>query len=161
MKSPLFSSPFALLLLILVVLVIGFSLSGADSNGAEENEAFPVRSITFAIIGDYGFSDLGPYEGDVAALVKNWNPDFIITTGDNNYDFGGEDTIDKNIGQYYHKFISPYFGAYGPGATVNRFFPSMGNHDWYTPGAAPYLPISPCLTMNATTTSYGDQYISS
>jgi hypothetical protein len=22
---------------------------------------------------------------------------------------------------------------------VNQFFPTLGNHDWYTPGAQPYL----------------------
>jgi hypothetical protein len=30
-------------------------------------------------------------------------------------------------------------GKYGRGASENRFFPSLGNHDWYTPGAQPYL----------------------
>ncbi len=28
---------------------------------------------------------------------------------------------------------------FGPGAPENRFFPTLGNHDWYTEGAAPYL----------------------
>ncbi|WP_337288947.1 metallophosphoesterase [Candidatus Methylomirabilis sp.] len=30
-------------------------------------------------------------------------------------------------------------GLRGPGATINRFFPSLGNHDWATTGAQPYL----------------------
>jgi hypothetical protein len=71
--------------------------------------------------------------------VKGWNPDFIITVGDNNYPRGAASTIDKNIGQYYHDFIAPYGGRYGAGASVNRFFPSLGNHDWKTGGAQPYL----------------------
>ncbi len=95
----------------------------------------------FAVIGDYGFGSLDPQvEGDVAALVKSWNPEFIVTTGDNNYYDGEASTIDANIGQFYHDFIYPYTGAYGPGAATNRFFPSPGNHDWDSPaGAQPYL----------------------
>jgi hypothetical protein len=97
----------------------------------------PPRSIRFAVIGDYG--DAGQPEFDVASRVKSWNPDFIITTGDNNYPDGAANTIDTNIGQYYHEFISPYTGSYGAGATTNRFFPLPGNHDWNTPDLRPYL----------------------
>jgi tartrate-resistant acid phosphatase type 5 len=93
--------------------------------------------LRFAVIGDYGKA--GAAEADVATLVHSWSPDLVITTGDNNYDLGEQATIDANIGQYYHDFISPYTGGYGPGATTNRFFPSLGNHDWYTAGAAAYL----------------------
>lgn len=94
-------------------------------------------SLRFAVIGDYGFA--GQAELDVSNLVKGWNPDLVITTGDNNYDYGAASTIDANIGQYYHQFISPYTGSYGAGDSVNRFFPSLGNHDWLAAGAAPYL----------------------
>ncbi|MBK8553814.1 MAG: metallophosphoesterase [Ignavibacteria bacterium] len=94
-------------------------------------------SVRFGVIGDYG--DAGPDELAVANLIKSWNPDFIITLGDNNYDIGSQATIDQNIGQYFHEFIYPYYGSYGPGALVNKFFPSLGNHDWGVPGALPYL----------------------
>ncbi|RPH61619.1 MAG: hypothetical protein EHM81_03885 [Chloroflexi bacterium] len=97
----------------------------------------PGSSVRFAVIGDYGLS--WTPEADVAAKVKSWNPDFIITTGDNNYPDGAASTIDKNIGQYYHEFIYPYKGSYGAGATYNRFFPTLGNHDWHATGAKPYL----------------------
>jgi hypothetical protein len=93
--------------------------------------------VKFACIGDYGKA--GTNELNVANLVKSWTPEFIITTGDNNYENGATSTIDANIGQYYHEFIYPYTGGYGSGDTVNRFFPSLGNHDWYTAGAVPYL----------------------
>jgi tartrate-resistant acid phosphatase type 5 len=93
--------------------------------------------IRFAVIGDYGL--VGKPAADVAALVKSWNPDFVITTGDNNYPDGAFETIDENIGQYYHEFIHPYKGVYGPGAPENRFFPSLGNHDYYTQNAQPYF----------------------
>jgi len=93
--------------------------------------------IRFAVIGDYGGNG-GP-ERDVADLVKSWQPDFIITTGDNNYPSGSADTIDLTIGQFYHSFIYPYSGKFGKGADINRFFPTLGNHDWQTDRAAPYL----------------------
>ncbi|MER3468329.1 MAG: alkaline phosphatase, partial [Thermoflexus sp.] len=73
-----------------------------------------------------------------AALVRGWAPDFIVTTGDNNYPRGEAATIDGNIGPYYHGFIAPYRGRYGPGADRNRFFPALGNHDWESPGARPF-----------------------
>lgn len=93
--------------------------------------------LKFALIGDYGKA--GSNELAVANLVKSWSPNFIITLGDNNYEDGAASTIDANIGQYYHEFISPYIGIYGQGDTINSFFPSLGNHDWVTAGAVPYL----------------------
>ena len=97
----------------------------------------PAGVIRFAAIGDYGTESTA--EGNVADLVKSWSPDFVITVGDNNYPVGGADTIDTKIGQYYHEFIYPYTGTYGAGATTNRFFPSLGNHDWETTNAQPYI----------------------
>ncbi|MBS1552855.1 MAG: metallophosphoesterase [Bacteroidetes bacterium] len=91
----------------------------------------------FAIIGDYGKAGIN--ELNVSNLVKSWNPEFIITLGDNNYELGEQSTIDSNIGKYYSDFIYPYTGGFGAGDSVNRFFPSMGNHDWYTDAASAYL----------------------
>ena len=85
-------------------------------------------TVRFAVIGDFGKA--GPEENAVADHVLRWNPDFIITTGDNNYDYGESATIDTNIGLYYHDYIFPYQGIFGVGADTNRFFPSMGNHDY-------------------------------
>jgi hypothetical protein len=89
------------------------------------------------VIGDYGTGRQN--EADVAALIKSWEPDLIITTGDNNYPDGAADTIDEHIGQFFHEFIAPYKGSYGEGAQENRFFPSLGNHDWHARDAQPYL----------------------
>ena len=97
----------------------------------------PPQGVKFAVIGDFGLD--GPAEADVAALVHGWQPDIVITVGDDNYPLGAAATIDANIGKYYHDYIFPYTGAYGSGAQVNRFFPTLGNHDWYTAGAQPYL----------------------
>ncbi|MEJ2195795.1 MAG: metallophosphoesterase [Ignavibacteriaceae bacterium] len=87
-------------------------------------------------MGDFG--DAGSDEEAVASLVDSWNVDFIITVGDNNYPDGEASTIDENIGQYYHKYIHPYVGSYGEGSDVNRFFPSLGNHDMHTNPPQPY-----------------------
>ena len=86
------------------------------------------EKISFAVIGDYGLA--GQNEADVANLVKSWNPDFIVTVGDNNYNDGSAWSIDQNIGQYYHDYIYPYTGKYGTGSPIRRFFPSLGNHDY-------------------------------
>ncbi len=101
------------------------------------NEIHSQTSIKFAAIGDYGL--FPGYVVLVSDMIKSWNPDFIITLGDNNYPVGAQETIDQNIGQFFFKFIHPYTGTYGTGDTANRFFPSLGNHDWMTPGALPYL----------------------
>jgi hypothetical protein len=93
--------------------------------------------VRFAVIGDFGSGDVN--EASVAKLVNGWNPDLIITVGDDNYPLGGADTIDDHIGQFYSGYIFPYTGKYGNGAEINRFFPTLGNHDWYTSGAQPYL----------------------
>ena len=92
----------------------------------------------FAVIGDYGSGFQA--EEDVANRIKSWNPDFIITVGDNNYENGSAATIDDNIGQFYQQFIGNYTGTYGPGATSNNFYPTLGNHDWQTTLGNPPLP---------------------
>jgi tartrate-resistant acid phosphatase type 5 len=102
----------------------------------------PAQSVRFAVIGDYG-ADSTP-ELDVSALVRSWNPDFVITVGDNNYETGSAATIDTNIGKYYHDYIYNYSGSYGLGSLSRRFLPSLGNHDWGNAnqnptGAAPYI----------------------
>ncbi|WP_303311266.1 metallophosphoesterase [Hymenobacter sp. BT730] len=93
----------------------------------------------FVAIGDFGRA--GQPAQDVAELVKGWNPDFILSMGDNNYEYGAASTIDQNIGQYYHSYIYPYTGAYGAAApeAENRFFPCLGNHDVMTLKGQPYL----------------------
>lgn len=91
----------------------------------------------FAIVGDFGAS--ADAERRVAELIRSEPPDFIITLGDNNYPIGAAETIDANIGRFYSDFIHPYVGRYGRGASENRFFPALGNHDWYTASAKAYL----------------------
>ena len=97
------------------------------------------QTVTFAAIGDYGKDSSG--EQAVAEMINSWNVDFVITLGDNNYNSGAASTIDKNIGKHYQQYIYPYNGSYGNGSASksNRFWPSLGNHDWYASNAQPYL----------------------
>lgn len=97
----------------------------------------PIDAVRFAVIGDYGEGNQG--ELDVSNLVKSWTPDFVLTVGDNNYPIGSAETIDQRIGEYYHEFIYPYHGGYGSGAEINRFFPTLGNHDYDSFLGEPYL----------------------
>ncbi|MBC7875932.1 MAG: metallophosphoesterase [Anaerolineales bacterium] len=99
-----------------------------DISVTKKSQQIQAGNIVFAVIGDYGLA--GQNEADVANLVKGWNPDFIVTVGDNNYPHGADSTIDANIGQYYHDYIFRYKGKYGNGSTTDRFFPALGNHDW-------------------------------
>src|SRR5438445_4582160 len=87
-----------------------------------------LSAVRLAVIGDYSASQP---TADVANLVKSWNPDFVVTTGNNNYPAGAAATIDANVGQYYHQYISPYKGTFGPGSSdgLNHFWPSLGDHD--------------------------------
>jgi hypothetical protein len=87
-------------------------------------------TVRFAVIGDYG--EDSPAEADVAARVKVWRPDFVITTGDNNYEEGAAATMDANVLKHYGEFITD-------NSATTRFFPSLGNHDWITADAQAYF----------------------
>ena len=97
--------------------------------------------VHFAVIGDYGVDQQSAR--DVATLVHGWDPAYVVTTGDNNYERGTAACFDINVAGLYGRYIafSPrYRGAFvGRGSAQQRFFPSLGNHDWDTPGARPYL----------------------
>jgi len=102
-------------------------------------------SLVFAVIGDYGKA--GENEESVADMVKGWNPDFILTTGDNNYQYGEYATLHQNIGQYYCDYIFNFdapeeYQCQGRAMEeeLNRFYPSPGNHDELGPyDLEPYL----------------------
>jgi tartrate-resistant acid phosphatase type 5 len=97
----------------------------ADADAAVTGDGPRTR---FVLLGDFGFDDAN--ELAVAALVKAWSPDFIVTLGDNSYPDSTPQTIDETIGKYYSDFIFPYRGKYGAGATEQRFYACLGNHDW-------------------------------
>lgn len=103
----------------------------------------PPSKPCFAIIGDFGAD--GPAEAIVARMVHSWSPQFVVTTGDNNYPNGGIHTFDDNIAKYYGRYIAfgpQYIGKYradGRAAGDNQFFAALGNHDWREPGARVHL----------------------
>jgi tartrate-resistant acid phosphatase type 5 len=116
--------------------------------------------IRFAVIGDQGDDSVNQLA--VANRVKAFAPDFITTTGDNTYlvgttpaaDFANWDTTQ---GKYYADYIKlPPGSAYGPGATVNNYFPILGNHDW-DEGVASYSNYFTLPEANATS---GERYYS-
>lgn len=131
MKYTITKHTFLSLLLLCIAMML---LLGTPVNAA--NQQRPSPQVRFAVIGDFGLAGTG--EEAVANLVKSWEPDFIVTTGDNNYPDGAAETIDENIGQYYHEYIGNYQGIYGEGSPTNRFFPVLGNHDLMTAAAQPY-----------------------
>lgn len=95
-----------------------------------------INGQRFAVISD--IHGAFPATQSVSSLVRSWNPDFIITCGDNNY--ASVNAIDSQVGQYYHEFIAPYTGVFGSGDTVNRFYSGLGNHDVESGGISSYLP---------------------
>lgn len=89
--------------------------------------------MVFAVIADFGVdgSNDGPAaEASVEALVASWNPQFIVTAGDNWYGSSvTNESIDRHIGQYYHDWIYPYSGKYGASAAEKKLYACIGNHD--------------------------------
>jgi tartrate-resistant acid phosphatase type 5 len=129
--------PIALTLLFLLFNIMsGLLQDEADKQSAilTPQQSKPVR---FAVIGDYGNGSRDV--GRVASLVKSWRPEFIATMGDNNYAGGKCCKIDKHVGKFYHEYIFPYRGVYGRGARINRFFPTLGDHDWREEAFQSYL----------------------
>jgi hypothetical protein len=99
--------------------------------------ATTIGQIKFAVIGDFGDGTFryGNHAANVASVVDSWNPEFVVTVGDNTYlpkKDNEADQFDSDVGQFYHQFIYPYTGQYGQGSSdFNRFFPAIGNHEYY------------------------------
>jgi Calcineurin-like phosphoesterase/Dockerin type I domain len=107
-------------IMLLVLLTVGSPTAAAP--------------IVFGVVGDYGTtSNPATPTGHVANLIDGWNPDFVITVGDNNYgDLAvGSAVWDANIGTHYGQYILGRADYRYPNQTsaTQRFFPSIGNHD--------------------------------
>lgn len=104
--------------------------------------------IKFAVIGQYGMAAApGNHEADVlTGIIQVWNPSFILTVGGNNLPNGNPNTLDENVGQYYHSYIGGYSGSYGQGRPLqnNSFFPAVGYEDWLD-GTVTYRKFFPFL----------------
>ncbi|NCG22104.1 MAG: hypothetical protein GWP91_24065 [Rhodobacterales bacterium] len=97
--------------------------SGQSPSVVGVQEAWEITDdgrLRVAIIGDFGTGDSSSYA--VRDLVLGWQPDFIITMGDNNYAPMTPEYMEQNVGALYGAFM-------GPG-DANRFLACTGNHDW-------------------------------
>jgi tartrate-resistant acid phosphatase type 5 len=120
-------------------IVASICFSGAN--------VYSQTSVRFAALGDFNVSD---NSRSVANLIASWNPDFVITVGDNNYtNVGTAAAWDNAVGQYYHAYIkypsgstSQYASRRGyPDPPTNNFYPALGNHDWDAGGFTRYFDL--------------------
>lgn len=99
------------------LVVSGASLTGDSCADPECQAEESTQTGCFAIIGDWGNLANEVNMLAVEALVEGWNPDFIVTSGDNrygNYSF----TQIFAIATYYKELVDE-----------GLFFPAVGNHD--------------------------------
>ena len=139
-------------LIIIFLIVVG--IIACDQNEFSSMELIPpsgmvvnvkADSIRFAAFGDYGNGSTN--QAEVTKLVRSYNPDLIITLGDNNYPNGEESSLKENIGHFFCDYIYNFDATADLRCTgrateerVNRFFPSPGNHDYKNPNRIiPYL----------------------
>ena len=127
-----------------IAIAAGTVEATAPAPSSATIEALPAAAIsgsTVAVIGDYGVDTSA--EANVATLVAGWNPDAIVTVGDNYYTSGGSGTgkYDLVVGKYYCAFLkgaASGTNCAGGTADVNRFFPATGNHDYSDGGISNY-----------------------
>ncbi|MGH1490119.1 MAG: metallophosphoesterase family protein [Acidimicrobiales bacterium] len=110
-----------------VAVVVPSGASSAETGG-----------VTFAAIGDFG-ADSASHTA-VADMIDGWGPDLIITVGDNRYDVPDYDPV---VGKRYCDYMTgakPGPNCGGGNSDENRFFPTLGNHDYNDGGGlADYL----------------------
>jgi hypothetical protein len=130
------SLPVFIVVLLVLLRLLGVSPSSAQSS-----------SLVFAVVGDYGM-DNAP-EASVANMIASWNPEIIITTGDDYYNSAGGSgsaKYDESTGAYYCDYLKDITtsGTRCPVglAATNKFFPSLGNHDYTDAGTTNSLPTT-------------------
>ena len=109
-------------------------VAGALRPGVEE-------TIRFGVLGDFGAS--GAALAGISGMIQGWNPEFIVSTGDNNYGLldsnadsdpvlpGVQNAWEFNVGAYFGPFLRRREDGKFPLQTspAQRFFPTVGNHD--------------------------------
>lgn len=95
------------------------SPSSIPGLGASVDPAAAGKAVV-GLVTDYGQCDEA--EGKIAAMVEGWQPDIVVTTGDNTQGVDGCVPFTESVGSYYGDFIKDRRGP--------RFFPSTGNHDY-------------------------------
>jgi tartrate-resistant acid phosphatase type 5 len=120
--------------------------SRGPSETAPAGSAETGTPVVFAVIGDYGTGDA--HERAVARRVSAWQPRFVLALGDDYYaSAGGKGTgkYDNSTGKFYGAWLKDVRGTAADRsvarATLNGFFPAMGNHDYSeaTPSPETYL----------------------
>lgn len=96
----------------------------AGSSRMKFEEAEDAR---FAVIGCFGADTIA--ERNVAALVKSWEVDFVITTGDNR--IGRNSQYQNTVGRSYYYCDFMTGGITGCHAAINSFYPVPGEGDYY------------------------------
>lgn len=79
-------------------------------------DPLPEPDDEFAVIGDWGFAATPDGMVAVDAQVSTWEPDFMVTVGDNRYAAAMEDVV--SLCPFYSSLIGS-----------EQFFPAIGNHD--------------------------------
>ena len=90
-----------------------------DTHEVVRMDAF-IGTQVFATLGDYGLAShfgAGQPAQAVADEIHSWNPEIILTVGDNNYYSGSPATIAANNAGYLADIQQ------------GRMFPTLGNHD--------------------------------
>ena len=116
----------------------GGNAGTGGSNGGAGNDA----PVTFAVVGDLGADN--EREASVADLIKGWNPAFIVTLGDNNYDGAG--TIDTDVGKYYAPYIGSCatYSASTPPATPIPGFGTRGARTAHSMSSTTKMSLAGC-----------------
>jgi len=126
---------------VLIILAFIFSLLGVGPAG----EAFAEEGVTkIAVITDFGVAISDSHKANIATLVTNWDPDAVVTGGDNYHD---RDPYCSSYAQCVAGYNS-YSAGYTDFVSSETFFPAYGNHDAWTHSAEytsyfSYLPSVP------------------
>lgn len=138
-----------LVLLLLVGAVLGLAVY-VDNDTQVVVKPTPISVVpevtTIAFLADFG-DPTGPAE-KVSLKIREWNPEWVVTGGDNNYPNGALEDFDTHTKAHFEQWINS-----------QHFLPALGNHDWwkgfpanstlsYTPEELPschyFFYLSPC-----------------
>lgn len=112
------------------------------ASGVVSGTLLPIleKNLRCAALGDFGYP--GPGAESVAAMIRSWEPAFILTTGDNTYgpvDYadilpatpGIQTGWDEYVGRFFGDWILRRADGRYESLTGNRqrFFPCVGNHE--------------------------------
>jgi acid phosphatase type 7 len=107
---------------------LAIALASASAGG--ESASVRIASVVPAPVTAVAAGDIASCEGEgdaeTATLVRELDPDVVLTLGDNAYPSGAPDE--------FARCYEPTWGAFR-----ERTRPAPGNHDYATPGAAGYF----------------------